>query len=143
MRALYGVPNCFLANTAFRQPDGTFKAVQDLLVGETVRLANGQNADITHAIRLDPAIQDLVELVTNQASLRVSANHRIVTTNGLCAARDLTRDDEVVVGSRVRRLANVRPFQEVVELFDVRFNPDGPIEAYVIPNYGIHVQHFL
>ena len=43
------------------------------------------------------------------------------------------------MGERLRPLANVRPFQEGVELFDIRILPDAPIEAYVIPNYGVRV----
>jgi hypothetical protein len=47
------------------------KAVQDLQVDEELRLASGGNARVTHASPVRQAMQDLVELVTNQASLRV------------------------------------------------------------------------
>lgn len=139
MQAIYGAPNCFLANTAFRKPDGTFKAVQDLEVGEAVRLANGNDATIMRKVTVPRAIQDLVELVTSQASLRVSAGHPIVTENGKKAAKDLILNERVIVGERMRPLTNVRAFQEGTQLFDIRFDPDAPIEAFVIPNYGIHV----
>jgi hypothetical protein len=100
MQDLYGEPNCFFANTAFRKPDGTFNMVQDSEVGEEVRVANGQIARVTHVTRLQPrTMQDLVDLVTNQATLRVSANHRIVTNLGQRKAGG-TRSgpDRVVVG---------------------------------------------
>jgi len=136
MKAVYGEPNCFLTNTAFRTPDGSFRAVQNLGVGEEVCLTNGQTARITHATKLPQTIQDIVELVTNQGSLKVSANHRIVTIRG---PRKAQRDDSVLVGDRMRALANVRSFQEGAELFDIRFHPDSPIEAFVIPYYGTQV----
>ena len=58
-----------------------------------------------------------MELVTNQGSLRVSASHRIVTTLGPRNAKHLGRDDKVLVGDRMRPLANVRHFQEGTELY--------------------------
>jgi hypothetical protein len=60
------------------------------------------------------------------------ANHRIVTNLGQRKAGELSRNDMVVVGDRMRPLANVRKFQEGVELYDVRFEPNAPIEAYSI-----------
>ena len=88
---------CFLSNTAFRTPDGSFRAVQHLGIGDEVRLTTEQLARITHATKLPRTIQDLVELVTNQGCLRVSANHRIVTTRGPRKAKELQVDDKVLV----------------------------------------------
>lgn len=139
MKALYGTPKCFLSNTAFRQPDGSFKLAGDLRAGGTVCLEGGQHAQVTYAYPLPAIPQDLVELTTDQASLRVSANHPIVTPRGPQTAKALRLGDQVLVGQRMRNLTRVRHFEEGAELFDIRFNPDGPIQAYVLPNYGIQV----
>ena len=44
---------------------------------------------------------------------------------------DAHEPDRVLVGERSRPLASVRPYREGVELFDIRFNPDKAVEAYV------------
>ena len=49
---------CFLSNTAFRTPDGSFRAVQHLGIGDEVRLTTEQLARITHATKLPRTIQD-------------------------------------------------------------------------------------
>merc|ERR1711920_145053 len=70
---------------------------------------------------------------------RISANHRIETLSGPRVAKELRLGDQVAVGKRIRALTRVRHYEEGAELFDIRFNPDGPIQAYVLPNYGIQV----
>lgn len=141
MKALYGTPKCFLGNTAFRQPDGSFKLVRDLEAGGTVCLEGGHHALIINARALPTAtVQDLVELTTDQASLRISANHPVETLGGPRVAKELRLGDRVLVGQRIRTLTRVRHYEEGAELFDIRFNPDGPIQAYVLPIYGMQVR---
>jgi len=142
MKALFGTPKCFLGNTAFRQPNGSFKLASDLEVGGIVCLEGGHHAQITHARALPEAtVQDLVELRTDQASLRISANHPVETLGGPPrVAKELRLGDRVLVGHRIRTLTRVKHYEEGAKLFDIRFNPDGPIQAYVLPGYGIQVR---
>ena len=55
-------------------------------------------------------------------------------------ARQLILSDRIMVGSRPAQLAAIRQTRETVSLFNIQFNPDGAVEAYVLPEYGIHVR---
>jgi len=120
--------------------------VQELREGDCVLLTDGVVAQVTQVKRHARATRSLVELVTNQASLKISDNHRIEVPNveGLrpspWLARELRVGDQIIVGNRSRPLTRVRHFTEGVELIRVCFQPDGVVEAYVIPTYGLHVR---
>lgn len=139
-----GVHRCFLPDTGFKHRDGSLQLVQNLRLGSRVVLCNGSEAMVASSPRRhERQKQHLVELITNQARLKVSADHRSikVTPDGTgtetCLARDLKRGDVVIVGSCRRELTKVILSTESTELYEVAFIPDGPIEAYSIPTYGI------
>ena len=41
------------------------------------------------------------------------------------------------MGERSQRLTNVRHFEERVELVELRFHPDDPVEARMVAKHGI------
>jgi hypothetical protein len=137
--------DCFLANTVFKTPHG-LKSVQELRLGDGVILTDGSTANVVHATEHERASCRLVELVTNQARLKVSENHRIMVIQGADGqtvareARELTMNDRIMVGTRPAQLAAIRHSIETVSLFNIQLSPDGAVEAYVLPNYGIHVR---
>lgn len=136
------VKRCFLSNTAFLLHNGDLRLVNRLQEGDLVRLAgmDAGLAQVSYVRILNPDKRSLVELVTNQATVKISENHRIVVGAGKrIAAKDLKVGQSVWVGQRERALAAVRHSDEKVELVDVRFTPDLPVEAFVIPAYGLNV----
>jgi len=138
---------CYLPNTAFKTPDGNLLLAQNLKQGDTVLAADGTTSSAI-AVKHHPRQKyKLVELITNQGSFKASADHRIVVAeNNLvssCVTRpsgEVTEGDKVFVGSYVRSLARVKHSEERTELVEVTFEPDGNIEAFLVPTWGMQTR---
>jgi len=118
--------------------------VQDLVAGDCVVLTRGGMAQVGLPERSERARQHLIELVTNQGNLKLSADHRVVveTPGGRTSSRaacELLVGDNIRVGTELRPLTRVTRSVERVELFKIRLQHEGIVEAFVMPNYGIHV----
>merc|ERR1712157_391139 len=87
----------------------------------------------------------LIELVTNHARMKVSANHRVVSASSdgedeTKLASTLRVGDSVRVGAKRQRLSKIIETEERCDLFQVSFDPDVPVETFVMPNYGMQTR---
>jgi hypothetical protein len=82
----------------------------------------------------------ITEVITTQASLKVSRSHRSeVGGNDDAHSGDLCEGDSVFVGSRKRAIRRVNHIEdEATELFEVTVRPDGSFDILVIPKWGLH-----
>merc|ERR1712008_216055 len=55
-------------------------------------------------------------------------------------ARELKKDDRVLVGSKERRLTKVSKFEETTALVELSFEPDLPVESFMVPDYGMQTR---
>lgn len=136
---------CFLPNTAFKAPGDTLRLAKSIQEGDSVLVADGTTAfavKVTHHPRQK---YKLVELVTNRGSIKVSADHRIVLAVGddssaTCRADQAQVGDKVLVGEWVRSLTRVTPSEEATELVEITFEPDGNVEAFLVPMWGMQTR---
>lgn len=136
---------CFLPNTAFKAPGDKLRLAKSIQEGDSVLVADGTTAVAVKVTHHPCQKYKLVELVTNQGSIKVSANHRIVMAvgNGLSAthrADQVHKGDKVLVGKWVRSLTRVTPSEERTELVEITFEPDGNVEAFLVPMWGMHTR---
>eukprot|EP00419_Tripos_fusus_P064562 CAMPEP_0172922560 /NCGR_PEP_ID=MMETSP1075-20121228/208065_1 /TAXON_ID=2916 /ORGANISM="Ceratium fusus, Strain PA161109" /LENGTH=275 /DNA_ID=CAMNT_0013782895 /DNA_START=14 /DNA_END=838 /DNA_ORIENTATION=+ len=131
---------CYLVNTGFRGPDRNVVLVQNLQEGSTVLLSDERVARVTMVKefpRMKKRPYDLCVFGTSQGTFEISANHRIATPNGAKLARDLVVGNQVIVGSKVQPLLTVSQKKAAIALYQVSFSPDGNVEAFSIPKFGI------
>jgi len=133
---------CFMRQTLFQVSNFAYKEAQALKVGDVVLGASGNPLLVSsHEIHKR---QDctLITLRTPQSEITVTDNHRIMvpTPNGLINEKEagqLNPGDDVICGLRSQKLTKVRRFPTNVDLVEIRFMPDDPIETRVAPRWGI------
>lgn len=135
---------CFLRDTAFPTPDGHLLLVQNIKVGDKVKLSNEEEARVAFVKqhKSTKKKQLLVELVTCQGIFRVSEGHRVAVCMHESSpeekfAEQLVVGDQVIVGSKARPLTKVRHLKERTELWMVGFEPDGLLEIFPMPPWGM------
>ena len=86
-------------------------------------------------------VQHHKEMVARQGKLKTSPGHRIriAGIHGSCLlAKDLKEGDRVFVGQREQTLVRVNHIlEEKTSLVCITFYPDVPVEAFVIPDWGL------
>lgn len=135
-------PKCYLPRTLFQVAHSEYKEAQKLEVGDRIMSYTGAKIDVAYVGVHPRQKRDLVTLRTAQAEITVTHDHRVVvpTSQGMreVPAASLTVSDSVCVGGRVQNLTKViRQPQQVTEIFELRFNPDEPVEARMLPSWGI------
>jgi hypothetical protein len=133
-------PKCYLPNTGFKGPDGNLLVVQHLRVGDIVKLSDGRQARVVSITpyKMDKKIPyELCMLATAQGTFEVSSTHRIVVPGGERRADQLKDGDEILVGSKRRKLIKVTEKLAPTDLYEVGFDPDGHVEAFPVPTFGI------
>jgi len=75
-----------------------------------------------------------VELVTDSTKAIFTASHRIHTVNGVKRASELYPDHEVLVtGDMPERVTSVHVSEIIVDVVELVFNPDEPVEPFLPP----------
>lgn len=139
---------CCLPNTAFKDEEGNFIAVQNLKLGSLVKAYDGAPTKVVFWKKHPPKKYALVELITAQGSITVSDNHRVVKAidesgSSECVLADkLRKGDQVIVGNRKQTLDKARHFRDpkARELFEIGFMPDRPVETFMMPMFGMLTQ---
>ncbi|CAJ1331240.1 unnamed protein product, partial [Effrenium voratum] len=149
---------CFLPNTALHGVDGHLLRVEKLKLGDRVRLLDQTEASVVgmymHQAKKKP--HDLVDLTTRQSRSTVSKSHRVavpaegsegthqighVDAEGeACEAESagkLAVGNVVFVGCKQQKLTKVTSRKEHTTLYEVRLDPDGPLEMLQLPSFGL------
>jgi len=128
---------CYLPATIFEVSAGNYKRADRLQYGDSVQSSAGKTLRVAfHEIHLRQQ-RKLVTLGTAQAELTVTHDHRIQGPGGITAASDLQVGDLVMCGDRSQSLAKVKPFNQVTEVVEIRFDPDDPVQTRLAPRWGI------
>ncbi|CAK0826496.1 unnamed protein product [Prorocentrum cordatum] len=126
---------CFLGYTLFRASPYGFVTAGRLAQGSEIIASSGQTIRVKEVSITPLAEQDLVELSTISAGLKVSKCHRVMVQRGsspqTIPAGNLRFGDPVYIsGDKVEKLIDVRNVLEWVELVSVTFEPDETVEAF-------------
>lgn len=140
-----GQGHCFLADAVFRTPKGLKKA-RELEEGAEV-YAWGGTLTRVRAFELQPMDrQELVELCAGEACLRVTASHRTMVHRngrnqtiaaGLLGLNDIVTCSSSVRSDEQRALTGCMRLWKDVEIAQITFFPDVPVETYHLPDHSI------
>lgn len=139
--------DCFLGGALFQIPGNFFVRASDLFVGSFICAAGGGFSSsgiltITSIVKVPKQQQDLVDLQTRSACLAVTATHRVVVQRRsgpqTVQASGLRVGDQVLIGSGgSEELIHVEPYTASVEIVQILFTPDEPVEALHPPRSGV------
>jgi len=112
--------------------------VDALQVGAFVNGASGQCLRVVGFQHHGAQETWVIDLCAGEAKLSVTAQHRVVKDTdgmpGVVHAESLQVGDSVLVtGGRSIKLDGVFPRAAHVEVFEVSFDPDEPVEAFLQP----------
>lgn len=130
-------PRCFPGGNILKSPSGMYVPVELVAQGSIVLSALGNKLQVMKArVHKEPdnGHVQIIELVTTSARLEVTGTHRIVTATGSQLAGNLKRGSQVLVTGRVlETLEDVRVLWKRVEVYELTFFPDEPVEAISAP----------
>ena len=128
----------FCAGTLFRCPNGDLTRVEEIQTHETLMGHNGVFVDVSEYIPYAACEeQDLVSLHTNQGSVVVTAEHRVVVMRGV--QRQTIPAGHLYIGMTVcctdgeETLIDIRRWRDTIPLFKITFSPDVAIETFNEP----------
>ena len=134
---------CLLEGTQIKLSDGSEKNIEDLQVGEEILGFDEHNpyqlkpAKITHTFHRKA--ENLYRIITDNSSLYITGNHKIVTDNGWMAVEDLTTGYHPGIIDKDRRPMfsnSMDVFQDTVS-GDV-YNLETETGTYIANNILVH-----
>jgi len=128
--------HCYVRRTALKTPDG-FKSVHSFKIGDLVVGQSGNTLEVAYAWPISHQPTKLVHLRTAQAELTVTFDHRVICPNGEKIAGELKIGEKVMCGARPQVLSKLTQEVKDVDLMQLRFNPDEPVETLMVKNFGI------
>ncbi|CAE8648831.1 unnamed protein product [Polarella glacialis] len=131
-------PACFLAETLVKSADGNWVQVKDLKRGDHVLSVAGIFVEVRSTTTHPPEFRKLVELRTVDASLKVTASHRVLvwkTDRFEAVPAEALRCRDAVrctcSGSlETAMLTDKQTTQEFAEVYEISFSPDDEIDAF-------------
>lgn len=131
--ALGAEPRCFLAGCRLPSAEGGLVAVEELSVDDRLRAATGEEVQVV-LLRLHQGEQDVVTLHVGDASLSVTASHRLQVSRGgqlvSAPAQALQQGHEVLCRSGVHPVTLYRRETIMVNAYEIQFVPDLPLETF-------------
>lgn len=119
------------------------KKAEAIETGDEVLSMFGTQLRVKFAKIHPPHLRELTELRTRAAYLKVTADH-LITVPDLrgkpCAkkqAKDLQIGDDVFVGARIAPLVKTRTSCMRVEVVELHFDPNEPVESFLSPQWGV------
>lgn len=134
---------CFVPSTMLWTSRSDARTVESIRVGDMVIGVFQTQLCVTFAKIHGPALKELVELRTRAAYLKVTADHRITVPDlvgkpsAWKQAKDLQGGDQVFVGQRIAELVSVRSSRMRIEVVELHFDPDEPVESFLSPRWGL------
>lgn len=135
-------PKCFLTSTIFQTSMDTYATAAKLKEYDTVLSASGKQLTVVSKEVHGKSRRKLVTIITAQSVLTVTADHRVVVQGGAGIptekpAVDLRAGDYVYCGLRAQKVSRVVPFEKAVEVVEIGFDPDDPVETFNALRWGI------
>jgi len=129
---------CFLAGALLKIPEGRMIRADRLTRDSIVCAADGEKLRVESVDVHGESEQELVDLRTSNASLMVTASHRVRVQKGTQwqtqPAGTLAAGDDVAVGGGcAEALVEVRRLRAHVSVVAVVLRPDHPVEAFHPP----------
>lgn len=126
-----------MAATQFKTPSGDVVPVELLQQDSMVRASSGAPVRVAEIIVWPKALREIVELRVDSERLLVTSSHRVVIPSEKgeveALAGALQLGQAVCCSDGTRMLSHVaKSFQEI-EVFEILFDPDEPIEAWSPP----------
>eukprot|EP00427_Karlodinium_veneficum_P007541 CAMPEP_0169075902 /NCGR_PEP_ID=MMETSP1015-20121227/8065_1 /TAXON_ID=342587 /ORGANISM="Karlodinium micrum, Strain CCMP2283" /LENGTH=341 /DNA_ID=CAMNT_0009135335 /DNA_START=51 /DNA_END=1076 /DNA_ORIENTATION=- len=132
---------CFLPDTMLWISPSESRQVTSLREGDRVLNIYGTYSTIIIAFEHEEELRTLVQLKTREASLKVTADHRIPvqTLDGQVErlAGELSKGDEVLCGQNPVPLVSVSSHRMHTRVVQLGFLPDAPLEAFRPPRHGL------
>lgn len=133
-RTAASAETCFLHGTLFLDAELRPICVEDLRLGDSLRAATGEIVSVVKVVAHEGP-HDVVTLQVGDASLRMTASHRVVVQRGgqhvPAPASSLRAGDDIVSRLGIRRLATAPILtNEDVIAFEIVFNPNLPVETF-------------
>lgn len=133
---------CFLPGTIFQLASGLYALVEHIDVNSRVVSASGSVIRVTRRQKHDADEQcpvQLVALTAGHATIPVSAMHRVSVGPGRTAlAGGLRVGDQVLIsGGVLETLTGVEMYMDAVDLYEMAFDPDEAVEAFMQPDAQI------
>ncbi|CAK9096817.1 Cytochrome b5 [Durusdinium trenchii] len=122
---------CFVLNTIFKTPTGSFLSGPQLLKDTQILAADGSTALVVASPPEQHAARGTVILEANEAKLQVTTDHRVVLATGdLVSAAQLKVGDEVVADGVPTKLTAVDFVPGEVPVLKITFQPDLPVAVF-------------
>jgi len=136
------VPDCYTKDTLFQTSLDCYTTAAKLKEYDTVLGASGNRLTVVSKQVHERMKRKLVTLRTTQSELTVTADHRVVIrgVDGVLSenvAGNLKKGDLVLCGALEQKLTKVMSFVANVEVVELRFDPDDPVETFKAPRWGI------
>jgi hypothetical protein len=131
-------PKCFPAGTLFKTPSDMFVPVEQTTFGTRVVASNGTVLSVTIIRKHEGSTHGpfrFVRLLTESAEIVVTDDHRMLAGDGqIVCASALSQGNRVLVSGNVpEALVAVEPFSATMDVYEVAFMPDEPVEAFQQP----------
>jgi hypothetical protein len=91
------VGSCFPPGTRIRLADGSERAIEDVRLGERVVTAEGHTGRVVRSLLRDEDGGLIRLILTGHSHLRMTSEHRVLTSRGYVAANELRVGDEVAL----------------------------------------------
>jgi len=136
------VHRCFLKDTLFKTLSHQLVPAHQLQKHAFVSASSGAPLRVV-AITIHPAEErELVEICVRGASLTVTASHRVLVQDSdgsrrTVLAAELRCEDHVFCSGGPKQLTSLQRFTQILEVVEVAFSPDEPVEAFLLPPHAI------
>jgi hypothetical protein len=129
--------HCYVPNTVIKDVNGRFVLVTQLQLFDYVYGAGGEQLQITFHKVHPPQLRDLVTLKTQDACICVTGTHYVMVRRGgeqvRARADSLKVGDDMVCSSGIQRLCAIDRTHEKLEVVQLAFQPDAPVEMVNMP----------
>lgn len=120
---------CFMIETKFQTPAGTLVEAADLSIGDSILDHKHNLRTVTWCRKLPKQKRELVDLYTKP--LTVTSSHRVVVPGGeVVQAKDLKKNDEVLMGNGCQQLLKVSMRAKWTEVMELEFAEDAIVEVH-------------
>jgi len=120
---------CYMLDTEFKTPAGIRIAAADLTIGAEILDHQGTVRTVTWCRKLPKRKRLLVDLHTKPFT--VTSSHRVlVPGGGVIEARELGKNDMVLIGNGCQQLRQVTKRNNCVEVMELEFAGDAIVEVH-------------
>lgn len=129
--------HCYVFGTLLKDSNGKWVPVDQMQEQGTICGESGSPIRISKLVKYEEEPQDLVCLQTGDASLTVTASHRIMIMRGghkvPAPAKSLQIGDDIVCKQGNQKLTKIERTKESVPVVEITFCPDEDVEAFQRP----------